>query len=262
MANRGNINEFLKAVGVRGGFSFSNSYLVKFNFTSESIVPAHLASAGVDFSNNSNDMIELLCDEAQLPNINASTGTQVGRYLGEASTEYPTSKIFTEFQLGWMCDANMTQHKFLSVWFDAMFSEEDFNKTPYDEVDTFRGKEYDDVITKDTSRNVARNTRLRYPAEYLCDILVAKTETGPKSATQRTSEIYVMEGCFPRSIDAVPLSYGTSQVTKVSAQFRYRRHYVIYNDVLPFNAQQGTNSREKGRKAKEALQLRERNSEN
>ena len=47
-----------------------------------------------------------------------------------------------------MCDANMTRHKFLSVWFDAMFSEEDFNKTPYDEVDTFRGKEYDDVITE------------------------------------------------------------------------------------------------------------------
>lgn len=250
MANRGNINSFLQSVGARGGFSFSNSYLVKFNFGANSIVPDALAAAGVDFTSNSNDMIELLCDEAQLPNVNASTGTQVGRYLGETAVDYPTGKIFTEFQLGWMCDANMTAHKFLTVWYDSMFEESSFGGDDYSSPPALRGEEFNDVISPIQTRSVARSTRLNYPDKYLCDVLIAKTERGVKSATQRVSEIFVMEGCFPRSIDAVPLSYGVSQLTKVSAQIKYRRHYVIYNDVLPFNSQQGTRSAQKRRKEK------------
>ena len=39
-----------------------------------------------------------------------------------------------------------------------------------------------------------------------------------------------MEECYPYSIDSVPLSYGTSQLTRVSANFYYAKHSVVYQN--------------------------------
>ena len=39
-----------------------------------------------------------------------------------------------------------------------------------------------------------------------------------------------MEECYPYSIDSVPLSYGTSQLTRVSANFYYAKHSVVFQD--------------------------------
>ena len=243
MANRGDIKDFLTLVGANGGMAMSNSFLVKFNFPSFSIVPNALSSAGVGFSNNSNDVVELFCDEAQLPNINAATGSVIGRYLGEGQVEYPTSKVFTDFQLSWMCDANMIPHKFVTAWFDSMFVEEylDGNRI---NAEKNTGKDYSDVLTANT-RTIARSTKLRFPSEYQCEILIGKTEPGPNSATHRASEIFVIQDAFPYQIDAVPLSYGPSQVVKVSASFKYTRHFVVYNDIRSMNSLQGTNSAKK-----------------
>ena len=43
--------------------------------------------------------------------------------------------------------------------------------------------------------------------------------------------MYILEDIYPYSIDAVPMSYGTSQITKVTANFYYTKHTVVYNDV-------------------------------
>lgn len=243
MANRGDINSFLSLVGANGGMAMSNSFLVKFNFPSFSEVPDALSKAGVSFANNSNDVVELFCDEAQLPNINAFTGSGIGRYLGEQQVEYALGKVYTDFQLSWMCDANMTPHKFVAAWFDAMFLEEYLDGN---DIDTTKhtGKTYSDVITAKT-RTIARSTKLRYPSQYQCEVLIAKTEPGVNSATDRVSEVYVIQDAFPYSIDAVPLGYGPSQTVKVSATFKYTRHFVEYNDLKSFNSTQGTNSAKK-----------------
>ena len=42
---------------------------------------------------------------------------------------------------------------------------------------------------------------------------------------------YYMERAFPMSIDAVPLSYGNSQLTRVTATFQYSRHFTYVNDI-------------------------------
>lgn len=228
MANRGSIDQFLALVNANGGMSLSNSYLVKFELPD--LLKTHLDSVGVSFTNNSNDLVELMCDEAQLPNINAATGNIIGKYLGQGQVEYPTSKVFTDFQLTWMCDANMTPHKFVTAWFDFMFAEE----SPTGEIytgSTLSNKDFNDVIADSSPRLRGRSTKLRFPSSYQSRVLIGKAETGPNSATHRVPEIYVMEDVFPYSVDAVPLSYGASQVTKVSANFKYTRHYIIYNDI-------------------------------
>ena len=63
------------------------------------------------------NIFEFLCDEAQLPNTQAATGTLKGRYTGEGQINYPHTRIFTEISIGFQCDANMTPLKFLYDWY-------------------------------------------------------------------------------------------------------------------------------------------------
>ena len=41
----------------------------------------------------------------------------------------------------------------------------------------------------------------------------------------------MLENCYPYSIDAVPLAYGSSQVTRLTVNFYYTRHTVSYSQA-------------------------------
>ena len=160
-----------------------------------------------------NDLeVEYFCDEAQLPGVNTATGTQNGVYLGVGSVDYPHTRVFTEFQLTFMLDANLTILKGLNKWYDSIFGEEE-------------------VTAGTNAPSSNRTNRLLYRDEYASDILVTKTESGPESTTQRRPITYVMENAYPYAIDAIPLQFGSSQITKVTAQFKYERHYTIVKDI-------------------------------
>ena len=157
------------------------------------------------------ETVAFMCDEAQLPNVNTATGTQNGLYTGLGSVDYPHTRIFTELQLGFMLDANLTVLKYLNEWHSKIFME--------------------GGLEEGQTLNENRITRLRYSDEYVATILITKTEIGPQSPTERQPITYVLEKAYPYSIDAVPLQYGTSQITKVTANFKYQRHYTINRDV-------------------------------
>ena len=42
---------------------------------------------------------------------------------------------------------------------------------------------------------------------------------------------YILERAYPYAIDAVPLQFGSNQVTQLTVQFSYMRHYTINNDI-------------------------------
>ena len=149
--------------------------------------------------------LEYYCDEAQLPNVNTATGSQTGLFTGLGNVDYPHTKVFTELQLGFTLDANLTLLKFLNGWYDYIF--------PTDGTDD------------------GRVTRVRYKNEYTGKIKIIKAEIGPTSPTQRQPITYVLEGAYPYAIDAVPLQYGSAQITKVTAQFKYQRHYTTTSDI-------------------------------
>lgn len=179
--------------------SLSNNFIVKF----EGLPPG----VGVN-----SELVEYTCDEAQLPNVNTATGSQTGLYTGLGNVDYPHTRIYTELQLGFLLDANLTVLKFLNQWHDYIFSEEI--------------KEGDPLLLPEN-----RVTKLRYKNEYACTIKITKAEVGPDSMTSRRPITYVLEKAFPFAIDAIPLQYGTSQITKVTAQFKYQRHYTQAFDI-------------------------------
>tara|TARA_Y100000385_G_scaffold219359_1_gene228772 strand:+ start:392 stop:1042 length:651 start_codon:yes stop_codon:yes gene_type:complete len=174
--------------------SFSNNFVVSF----EGPAAAYFNSEEVEF----------FCDEAQLPNVNTATGTQNGLYVGLGSVDYPHTRVFTEFQLSFMLDANLNLLKSLNSWYGSIFNENG---------------------TETYLEN--RSTRLAYKDSYASTINITKTESGPDSTTQRKPITYVMEKAYPYAVDAIPLQFGSSQLTKVTAQFKYQRHYTINRDI-------------------------------
>ena len=188
------INRFLSTVAKNGGMSFSNNFVVSF----EGPAAAYFDSEAVEF----------FCDEAQLPNVNTATGTQNGLYVGLGSVDYPHTRVFTEFQLSFMLDANLNLLKSLNSWYGSIFNE--------NEIETYLEN---------------RSTRLAYKDSYASTINITKTESGPDSPTQRKPITYVMEKAYPYAVDAIPLQFGSSQLTKVTAQFKYQRHYTINRDI-------------------------------
>ena len=177
--------------------SFSNNFVVSF----EGPAAAYFNPEEVEF----------FCDEAQLPNVNTATGTQNGLYVGLGSVDYPHTRVFTEFQLSFMLDANLNLLKSLNLWYGSIF-----NETAMIGSGTYLEN---------------RSTRLAYKDSYASTINITKTESGPDSPTQRKPITYVMEKAYPYAVDAIPLQFGSSQLTKVTAQFKYQRHYTINRDI-------------------------------
>jgi hypothetical protein len=202
-------------MATNGGMSFSNNFVVRFlNFPTELNIPGGQTS----------DYFEMFCTEAQLPNTNTAQGQMNGIYVGSGSVQYPHTRVFTEIQLGFMCDANMTALKFLQDWVDFIFSETGDNKSGLS-LSGVQSAAFGPL------RDENRNVRLKYRDQYACTIAISKTEIGPKSPTERSPITYILEKAYPFAIDAIPLQFGSSQITQVTSQFSYMRHYVIKNDI-------------------------------
>ena len=211
------IDKFLTTMNANGGMSMANNFLVKFD------IPG------------TGDLFEFFCDEAQLPNVNAATGTIKGRYMGEGQVNYPHTRIFTEMQLGFQCDASMIPLRFLNQWFASIFPEysADNPDIPLPQIDDTPKNEPAEArsITRPSNRTV----QLNYPDDYCRNIYITKTELGPSfNNGVRSSMTYVMERAWPFAIDAVPLQFGSASITKVTAQFYYSKHRVVYHDPTNF----------------------------
>ena len=161
--------------------------------------------------------ISLMCDEANLPGSQFATGEMNGMYTGSGQYKYPHTRMFNDLSLSWVCDANMTPLKFLNTWMDSIYD---------DGYTTILQQEPSDVEYR--VRN--RSTRLTFPDQYTMSCSILKAEKNNESELGRPSIRYFLEGVYPYAIDSTPLSAGTTQLVKVSANFYYERWYEYYTD--------------------------------
>jgi hypothetical protein len=111
----------------------------------------------------------------------------------------------------------MTPLKFLNTWMDSIYD---------DEYTTIL-----QTTPKDTEYRVRnRSTRLTFPDQYTMSCSILKAEKNNESELGRPSIRYFLEGVYPYAIDSTPLSAGTTQLVKVSANFYYERWYEYYTD--------------------------------
>ena len=210
------INEFMSKIGSKGGMSLTTGFDVKFDFGPRSKMPQRF------YFNGDDDLVHMLCDEAQLPNVQSATAQVSGRYLGETAMQYPTSRLYTDVGLGFLCDAELVPLKFFTYWYDYIFNE---NNAGVNE----NSGDYYGAITA-TPNDINRVNRLKYLDDYVATCYIVKTEPGPRASNQRAPVTFMLENCYPYAIDAVPLAYGTSQVARVNVNLYYSRHTVSYGD--------------------------------
>ena len=249
------LGKFIDVIAQQGGMSYSNNFDVVFQFNgpSHDKIRDRFEKIGLNFGkastsaadtdanlkgSNAADVLKMFCEEAQLPNVQATTGNLTGVRLGEGQINYATTKLYTDFQLGWMCDANMTPLKFLNSWQSFIFNEKDsYDNDVLDQTGKYVRKNANLVELKSETGTLGsreKSIRLKYPDQYQCNVTITKTEKGKSAANSRASMMYTMIDCFPYAIDAVPLSYGASQVTKVTANFYYSKYSILYNDIRTF----------------------------
>jgi hypothetical protein len=239
-------------MNAHGGMSMSNTYDVEFVFKESSGgLSQRFKSVGITTSlgtfgagsdlkdvkpSDPGSIIKLFCDEAQLPNRQSATGEINGRFLGQGQISYPHTQLFDDFQLTWMCDANMTPLKFLNVWYDWIFQKYDSegNEISPNYYTNQTLENFKNFASGGNNQTADQTIRLHYPKTYFANILIVKTERSKNAANGRASVAYNMIDCYPYIIDAVPLSYGASQITRVSATFRYTKFNVSYNNIGKF----------------------------
>ena len=200
------IKEFLYTIasgpsGGAGTLALSNTFEVVFNVGAAQKLSDQLKAAGFNADAGAEKKLTLLCEEASLPGIMANTGQTTGVLQGEGQVNYAHTKSYQDMTLGWICDADLTPLSFLNAWNKVIF--------PDDGGNAAQGK---------TSRN-----RVGYPDDYQCEITVRKAERNATDTLGYVGGIYTLFNAWPYSIQSTPLSYGSSQLLKITASFYYRR---------------------------------------
>ncbi len=222
--------DLMSSIASGGGMALSTGYRVKFDFDdgSDDGVKKVLESQ-LKYKEGYN-YAEQYVDEVNLPGAQAATGQLTGRFMGEGVTNYVHQKMFTDFQLGWMCDANMSPFKFMQTWYQFIFQEFDSDGQAIPAMENNSNISAEKMLST-PAKEYNRTTRLRFPTNYHCTIRIAKAEKGPTSDTSRVSTVHILQEAFPYAVEAIPLSFGTSQLVKCTANFYYGKHRVVYNDI-------------------------------
>lgn len=144
------------------------------------------------------ERILLMCDEVSLPGIQSNTGSITGRFQGQGPIYYPTAPIYSDIQLSFMCDAEMQAFKFLLDWHEFIYD------------------------TKGATRAGEKVRRVKYPNQYQCNkMIIEKRERNKTDEIGVTTMGFELNNAWPYSVDAIPLSYGSSQLVKCTANFYY-----------------------------------------
>jgi len=191
---------YLTAINNGRGMAKSNLYAVYFvggQMNQEWVKQYGGISKAVDGTNITGvgERILLMCDEVTLPGYQMSIGN-VPRFTGASPVAYPTGIVYNDTQLSFMCDGEMQASKFIQEWMTKLYQ------------------------TTGTNKN--KSYRFNYLDEFSCErMVIEKRERNSSSEVGQKTLQYNLYRAWPYSIDAVPLSYGSSQLVKVTANFYY-----------------------------------------
>jgi len=142
----------------------------------------------------------LLCSEASLPATSLATGEVKDNFMG-ISQEFAHTRLYTDFDFTFYIDSDYKNLKFFESWIEYISS-----GSP----------------AVPTQSNYYR--RMRYPDSYKCQtITITKFERNLNSGNTLK---YSFINAFPKTISAVPVSYGNSDILKVNVSFNYDRYVV------------------------------------
>ena len=188
-----------------GKISQSNQYLVSFSTLKPEILQYLGGYLGI---NNAGDFLSrksgLLCSEAVLPTTSYATGEVKDNFMG-IPQEFAHTRLYTDIDFTFYVDTNYNAIRIFEGWMDYISG----------------GGERGEL-----NSNYYR--RFNYPDDYKVETLyITKFERdyAPQFPYAAGSEIeYQFINAFPKTITAIPVSYGAADLLRVTISFNYDRY--------------------------------------
>ena len=144
--------------------------------------------------------VGILCNEATIPTSTLATAEVKDNFMG-VPQQFAHTRFYTDFSYSFYIDEDYTLLRIFEGWMDYISS----------------GANAD--VNQD---HRAFYRRFRYPDSYKCNTMyINKFEKNYKRTLR-----YRFVNVFPKSIDPISISYGASDILKVSVNFTYDRYIV------------------------------------
>ena len=142
----------------------------------------------------------ILCSDASLPTSSYATAEVKDNFMG-IPQQFAHTRFYTDFSYSFYIDEDYTLLKIFEGWMDYISS----------------GANQD--VEQD---HRAFYRRFRYPDSYKCNTMYINKFEKNYKRTMR----YRFVNIFPKSIDPISISYGASDILKVTVNFNYDRYIV------------------------------------
>ena len=193
-----------------GNLSLTNQYQVDFSslatFEGNSDLLKYLRNNRKVDANFIRDA-GLLCYDATLPGTSLATAEVKDNFMG-ISQEFAHTRLYTDFDFSFYVDDNYNAIRFFEGWIDFISS----------------GSENTDNANPSVS-NYYR--RMRYPDTYKCQsVTITKFEKNLKNSIK-----YSFINAFPKTISAIPVTYGAADILRVTVSFNYDRYLIDVDSI-------------------------------
>ena len=151
----------------------------------------------------------LLCSDASLPSSAYATSEVKDNFMG-VTQEFAHTRMYTDIDLTFYVDHDYRVLGFFEAWMNYISGGSQMTLSGFD-------------------RGYYR--RFNYPDNYKHDgIYIRKFERNWKNNDM--SIVYRLKNAFPKSMNSIPIAYGTSEIMKVSVSFTYD-YYTVYRGYDP-----------------------------
>ena len=142
----------------------------------------------------------ILCSDASLPTSTLATAEVKDNFMG-VPQQFAHTRFYTDISYSFYIDEDYTLLKVFEGWMEYISSGAN------DNVDQDHRAYY---------------RRMKYPDSYKCNTMyINKFEKNYKRTLR-----YRFVNVFPKSINAIPVQYGSADILKVTVNFNYDRYIV------------------------------------
>jgi hypothetical protein len=214
-----------------GSLALTNQYQVHFGGLSARL-KTHLKDVtfrnelGFRLDGFISEDLGLLCCDASLPSSSYATAEVKDNFMG-VTQEFAHTRLYTDIDFSFYVDQNYNTLRFFEGWMDYISGGNSPNTTPREPAAS--------SIPDGLKRNIYR--RFVYPDDYKIDTLsISKFNRNVLTGVGRNPLlVYRFINAFPKSLTSIPVSYGPSEVMKVTVTMNYDR-YIVTKDFSQVNS--------------------------
>ena len=189
------------AKAIIGPLAQNNHFLVTFSSLTPA-VESYLTryTRVTNIKNFLSQNLGILCSDASLPTSTLATAEVKDNFMG-VPQQFAHTRFYTDISYSFYIDEDYTLLKIFEGWMEYISSGAN------DNVDQDHRAYY---------------RRMKYPDSYKCNTMyINKFEKNYKRTLR-----YKFVNAFPKSINAIPVQYGTADILKVTVNFNYDRYIV------------------------------------